>query len=153
MKTLRILLVLLFVGTLTYAQTPTEIELFQSEFKADKKVLVANFMELSDAESTAFWKVYNAYELERGKMGDKRIQLLKQYADNYESLTDEQAKEWTNEVFKMQKKEIEIKKKYYKRMSKELSPLTALRFIQLEEYFRTMISASILENIPFVGDY
>lgn len=58
-----------------------------------KKALVAEFIKLDDAKSTAFWKIYDNYEVERKGLGQKRIALLLDYAENFnamdESKTDE----------------------------------------------------------------
>src|SRR5271166_6556849 len=76
--------------------TPTvsdqDIQLMRQDLRSQKKQIVAANLQLTDAEATKFWPVYDAYTVETTKIGDAREALLKEYAQTYNSLTDAQAK-------------------------------------------------------------
>jgi len=110
-------------------------------------------MDLTSQEGEKFWPIYKAYEAERSGIANKRIELLYQYANFYETLTNEQAKYWYNDVLKLQRSEIALKKKYNKKMAKALTPLVALRFFQLEEFIQSEIRSAIIETLPFLENY
>jgi hypothetical protein len=51
-------------------------------------------MGLSDAEAEKFWPVYDQYAAELSKIYDVKIALLKDYANNYNTMTGEQAESY-----------------------------------------------------------
>lgn len=118
----------------------------------EKKLMVENFMQLNDADAQKFWPIYNNYETERGDLTSRRIKVLKQYADQYSTLTDEQADVLMKDVFSIRKKDLALKQKYFNQIKKNMSAKTATSFYQLEEYIQTAIRYSLLEQIPFVGE-
>lgn len=140
---------LLTLGGL-YAQIPSELELIQTGFNMEKKLLTAEIMELSPEEGELFWPIYREYEAERSGTAKRRIRLLYDYVNSYQRLSNDQAKTWAKEVFKLWKSELRIKRKYYKRVSKKLSPLLAVRFFQMEELINVEVKGLILENMPIM---
>jgi len=73
----------------------TEIQLIRSDIQSDKNDIIADTMEFTEAESKAFWPVYRDYARDQQKIGDKFVQLVKDYAQQYDSMTDAQAKDMT----------------------------------------------------------
>ena len=65
---------------------------------------------MPDEESSAFWPVHREYELELSEIIDDRIELIKDYAQNYDNLTDEKARELAKKVFAMEKRRTDFKK-------------------------------------------
>ena len=95
----------LFLFTFAWAQSnKEEIDLVQAAFGKDKKEVVASFVKPSATQKDAFWKLYDEYETQRKDLGKQRITLLKQYADQYLTMTPEQADTWTKSVIELQKK-------------------------------------------------
>lgn len=127
-----------------------EIELFQSMFGMEKKAAVADFVKLDDTQKDAFWKLYDEYETARKDLGKQRVDLLKQYAENYDKLSNETADKWTADVIKLSAATDKLIVTYYKKVKKATNPVTALQFYQLENYFLTAIRMTILDEIPFV---
>jgi hypothetical protein len=72
--------------------TDQDIQLLRQDLRSEKKQLVAANLILTDAEATKFWPVYDQYAAEMTKVGDQKYALIKDYAQNYGSLTDAQAK-------------------------------------------------------------
>src|SRR5215469_2572948 len=60
--------------------TDTDIELLRSDVQAAKNDIIAHTMQFTDTESTAFWPVYRDYARDQQAIGDKRVQLIKDYA-------------------------------------------------------------------------
>jgi hypothetical protein len=130
-----------------------ELELYQSIFNSEKRVMVTEYMNLSEAQSVSFFSVYDAYEADRVELGKQRITLLQKYADNYEKMTDESAAELLKDANSFYGKLEKNKAKYSKKMSKAVSAKKALQWLQFEEYLDRVIGLSIMENVPFVGEY
>lgn len=131
----------------------TELELYQSIFNSEKKVMVTEYMNLNETQSARFFEIYNAYEVARADLGKQRISLLGKYASNYEKMTDESAAELLKDAHSFYGKLEKNKAKYSKKMSKAVGAKKALQWLQFEEYLDRVIGLSIMENVPFVGEY
>ncbi|RPH47321.1 MAG: hypothetical protein EHM85_20055 [Desulfobacteraceae bacterium] len=151
MKKIALLLVAMTIAFVTYSQSnKEEVDLLQAAFGMDKKAVVASFVQPTDLQKDAFWNLYDEYELQRKENGKKRIQLLEQYAKQYNSMTEEQADSWTTEVMKLQTATDKLISSYYKKIRKVSSPIVATQFYQIENYILTGIRMEILEGVPFL---
>src|SRR4051812_16965248 len=91
-KTLIIAACIFFSFNSLMAQSNKEdVDIIQAAFGKGKKELVSQYMQISAKDSVAFWKLYDEYEGKRKDLGKQRIDLLQQYADNYDHLTDAKA--------------------------------------------------------------
>jgi hypothetical protein len=68
-----------------------QMALLRKDIRSLKKQLIAANLALTDGEATKFWPVYEQYSAELAKINDARTALIKEYADVYGSLTDQQA--------------------------------------------------------------
>jgi hypothetical protein len=141
----------LFISAFAFSQSDKEeIDLMQSLFGMEKKAVVADFVQLSDAQKDVFWVLYDEYETERKELGKQRIELLKLYASEYLTMTSEQADAWTTKVINLQKKTDALIVNYYGKIKKATDGLVATQFYQIENYILTYIRMQILQEIPFV---
>jgi hypothetical protein len=151
MKKYILLIVASLLASFTYAQSDKEeIDLMQAAFGMDKKAAVAEFVKPSDAQKDAFWKLYDEYETQRKDLGKQRIELLKQYADQYKTMTSEQADAWTKKIMDLQKKTDNLITTYYGKVRAVTDGIVALQFYQMENYILAGIRAQLLDQIPFV---
>ena len=146
--------IVFFIGLQAFGQNSSvsEEELVKSYFKLSKKSLFEANMNLTDEQAVAFWPLYNKFEDESGKLQDDRIAFLKEYAENFENLTEEQADAFVQKVFKYRKKMLSVKMKYYKQIKKATTAKVATRFMEIEQYVQTAVRFTIMESLPFVGD-
>jgi esterase/lipase len=126
------------------------IEIARDVLNTEKKAAVAQAMQLSDAESTPFWELYNEYNLEANRVHNQRIALIKDFAKNYENLSDEKADELWNGVLSYQLQLLKLKKSYYKKFKKIISPGDAARYFQIENKIEALINASLAAEIPLI---
>ena len=153
MKKIALIVILGLVAPIVYAQDyNSEIEYFQSVYGLEKKAIVENFINPSDEISAAFWTAYIEYETERQSLGKQRIELITDYAEQYESLTNEQADELVLKALSLRASNEKLLKKYYKKVKKVTDAKTATQFFQLEAYLGAAIQYSLFESIPFVGE-
>jgi hypothetical protein len=141
---------LMFVGIANAQSNKEEVDFMQSLFGMQKKTLVADFMKLTGTKADAFWKLYDEYEVTRKDLGKKRIDLLEQYVNNYESMAPETADKWMNDVMKQTQATDKLVTSYYNKIKKATDPVTALKFWHVENYILTSIRQSIMSEIPFV---
>ena len=141
----------LFLSSFAYSQTnKEEVDLMQAAFGMDKKAIVTDFVKPSATQKDAFWKLYDEYETQRKDLGKQRIVLLNQYAEQYLTMTGEQADVWTRKVIDLQKKTDNLIVTYYGKVKAISDGIVATQFYQIENYILTGIRAEILENVPFL---
>jgi hypothetical protein len=125
-------------------------ELLRSDIRADRVAIVTQAMMLSDADGAVFWPIYREYEYEQSKLGDTKIALIKDYADGYMTMTDELAKDLMDRVFKLDKEMLDLQKKYFKKMDKELPSTVAVKFFQIDRQIIMLLNLQIASELPLI---
>jgi len=129
-----------------------ELAIVQAIWKKAKRDLIKEYMKLDSTEGVAFWKVYDKYENSRKGIINNRLNILKDYADEYKTLNDAEAINLANRAIKNKLAAEKLNKKYLKRFSKAIGGKGAAKFMQLENYIQTVISSSIQEQLPFIDE-
>jgi hypothetical protein len=126
------------------------IEVTRAVIKAERRGIVSMNLELIDAESKAFWPVYDEYWVQMKKIGDREVVLIEDFAKNYnyESLTNEKAEDMLKELLSIMKAENKLKKKYVKKFMKVLPAKKVLRYYQIENKLDTVINFELAATIP-----
>ena len=129
-----------------------DIDIIQSEFGKNKKELVSEFMQVAAKDSVAFWKLYDEYEDKRKALGKERINILQQYADQYQTLTDDQASKLATSTFSNDLNYDKLHETYFKKFSTVSGAKNAAKLFQLETYLQTIVKLAVMNNIPFIGE-
>ena len=132
------------------AQVSDMEELLRTVFRSEKKVVFAENMWLTEAEGAAFWPIYNEYEAELTRINDRVIQVLKEYADTYDTLTDAQARAFVEEIFDIRAKKLKLRKAYAKKFAKVIPYKKVFRFFQLEYAIESLVNFSITAELPYM---
>lgn len=152
LKTLLTSLILSLIAYTSFAQsTQSEVEIIQEAFGFEKKLAVANFMDLGE-DAEIFWIIYDEYEAERKKLGNERIEVIKEYAANFEDISEEKILELFKKTTEIKKSFAKLQQTYFKKMKKGVGVSKAAQFWQLENYFNAIIQAEIYSQIPFIGE-
>lgn len=153
MKKILIAAVAVLLSVTGFAQSNKEdVEIIQSLYGKEKKAIAAEFIVLEGVQKDAFWKLYDEYELKRKELGKQRVALLERYAANYASLDDATTDQLIKEMTSVSVKTDKLIATYYNKMKKAGGVKAAAQFVQLESYMLSVIRASILESIPFIGE-
>ena len=151
MKKYIFIIAALFLASFAYTQSnKEEIDLVQAAFGKDKKAIVADFVQLSVTQKDAFWKIYDEYETKRKDLGKERIELLKQYAEQYLTMTSVQADTWTKKVMELQTRTDKLLATYYEKVKGVSDGVVATQFYQIENYILAIIRMSVLQAVPFL---
>lgn len=143
---------LTLVSTAAFAQSyKTEVEILQEELGLEKKVAVADFIELGENADT-FWKIYDEYEVERKELGKERIDVIVDYAQSFQDISDEEIIALFKRSNKVKKSFDKLQNTYFNRMRKEVGVSQAAQFTQIESYFNAIVEANIYSQIPFIGE-
>jgi len=153
-KQFKVAAVVLFTAissTLSAQSARTEVEIVQEAFGLEKKVAISNFMDLGE-DAGSFWVIYDEYEAKRKKLGNERIEVIKEYAANYPDISDEKILELFKKTNQVKKSFAKLQQTYFNKMKKEVGVSKAAQFWQLENYFNAMIQSKIYSQIPFIGE-
>ena len=152
---IRITLLFVFavLGFAATAQTADELAQIRQILGKEKKDLIKQFMSLNEADAAKFWPLYDEYSEKRKALADDRINIIKDYANQYVGLTDDQSKALGKRYFKNESSILKLQEKYYNKMSKSVSPLKAMQFMQAENYIQTTLRSALQDAIPFIGEF
>jgi hypothetical protein len=146
------ILALLLCSAVSFAQTYNEeIDMLQAMYGQEKKQIVADFIKLDGDAKTNFWMLYDQYEAERKALGIQRINLIGVYAEYYHNVDDGGLDVLAKEMLRLAKSNDDLIAKYYNKIKKKAGVRPATQFIQIEHYLLSNIRATILEEIPFIG--
>ena len=138
------------VPAVAQEMSDANMEILKQKLKADKKLLVANNMDLSDAEAKKFWPVYDAYQKDLEQVNQKLGQTIKEYADAFNKgpIQDNTAKKLLNEALSVEEQETKIKRTYAEKLEKVLPYSKVARYIQIENKIRALIRMELAQQIP-----
>jgi len=147
---------LLNAGAL-FAEGPTkeaaldrDIQMLRQDLRAQKKQIIAANMQLSEAEAVKFWPVYDEYTQETTKLNDIRVTLIKEYAQNFENLTDAQAQSLTKRYLDLDDAVTQLRLKYVPIFNKVLPAKKTARFMQIDRRLGLLMDVQLAAQIPLV---
>ena len=149
---------MMLVAVPAFAQTEgsadTNMEILMQKLKADKKLLVASNMDLTDAETKGFWPLYDAYQKDLQQMNERLGKLINEYAEAYNqgkgSIPNDTAKKLLNEMISIDEQEVKLKRAYAGKVGKVLPAAKTARYIQIENKIRAVIKFELARQIPLV---
>ena len=138
-----------------FAQEQTSnsnMQILLDKVKADKKLVVASNMELTEDEQKNFWPIYEAYQRDLQGINQRMGRAIAAYADAYNKnqLTDDMASKLTNEALAIDQDEINLRKTYASRLIKVLPAKKVARYLQIENKIRAAIRYDLAVGIPLV---
>jgi hypothetical protein len=158
MKKLLWLLIAAFalVGAPGYAQDKSadmNMQILRDKLKADKKVVVAANMELTDAEAKAFWPIYDAYQNDLKAINERLGNAILAYADAYKAgpISDASAKKFLDEAIAIDDAEAKLRKDYAAKLTAAIPAAKAARYLQIESKIRAAIRYEMAAAIPLVS--
>jgi hypothetical protein len=130
----------------------TNMEILKEKLKADKKLLIAGNMDLTDQEAKQFWPIYDSYQKELDGINKQLGQTIKDYADafNKGTIPNDTAKKLLGEALSVEEQEVKLKRTYAEKLGKVLPATKVARYIQLENKIRSLIRFELAQQIPLV---
>ena len=128
------------------------MQILREKIKADKKLVVAMNMELTESEAKGFWPIYEEYQKDLQKINRRLAALLESYAADFrgKSLTDEKAKKLIDEAVAIEQAEAGLKSTYAPKLSKALPVKKVARYLQIENKIRAVVKYDIAQGVPLV---
>ena len=132
------------------ASVDQDIQLLRQDVASLKKQLIASNLVLTDTEATKFWPIYDQYQAEYQKIGDAKVALIKEYAQNWGSVTDAQALQYLGRSEDIDELTMQLRKKYVPIVNKVLSGKKVVTFVQLDRRIALLVDVQLASQIPLV---
>src|ERR1700733_5292354 len=149
--------VLMMTGTTVLAQdsraqasVDEDIKLFRKDIRSGKKQIIAANMSLTDREAQQFWPIYDQYTAELATITDSKYSLIKEYAQNYATLTGEQAEQYVKGRAAVEQSIMELRLKYFPIFRKVLSGKSTALFFQMDWRLGLVVDLQLASQIPLV---
>jgi len=127
-----------------------DLDLLRKDIRSQKKQLIAANLKLTDAEATKFWPVYDQYTAELVKLNDKKFGVIQNYADNWGTMTDEQASLFLRQWLDVDTAITQLRQKYVPIVSQVLNGRKTATFFQLDRRISMMIDLQLSSQMPLV---
>ena len=151
MMTLWVAAVVAFPTSALTQDKPTDnMQILREKVKADKKLLVATNMELTESEAKGFWPVYEDYQKDLAAINQRIAKLIESYAADYRSktLTDEKAKKLVDELIAIEQAETGLKAASVPKLRKVLPEKKVARYLQIENKIRAAVKYELAAGVP-----
>lgn len=128
------------------------MDLLREKIAADKKLLVATNMELTESEAKGFWPIYDAYQADLQKINRRIADVLEGYAADLrnDSFTDEKATKLIGDAVAIEESEAALRSSYAPRLGAVLSPKKVARYLQIENKIRAVVRYDLASGVPLV---
>ena len=156
MKKLMMMAALLVIAVPTVAQQPTQeeldqyIELVRMDVRQQRAEIVGQSMQLSAAEASQFWPIYEEYEAAFTALGDTELQLINDYAEVFLTMTDEAASGLVERLFQLVEDEQALIREYHGKLESAVGGAVAARFVQVERRINTLLDLQLAAEIPLL---
>jgi hypothetical protein len=127
-----------------------DVDMFRKDVRSQKKQIIAANMNLTDQEAQKFWPVYDQYTNELVQINNKKYEAIKEYAQNYATLTDDQAAKLTRDAIEVDQSVAQLRQKYIPIFTKAVSGKKTAQFFQLDRRLVMVIDLQIASGIPLV---
>ncbi|HEY6375289.1 MAG TPA: hypothetical protein VIX90_07160 [Edaphobacter sp.] len=127
-----------------------DVDLLRKDIRSQKKQIIAANLQLTDQEAVKFWPVYDQYTAELVKINDAKYDAIKQYAANYDTLTDDKALALTRQLLGVDQQVAQLRLKYVPLFSKVVSGKKTALFFQLDRRLVMLIDLQLAAQIPMV---
>ena len=126
------------------------MQIVREKIRADKKLFVAEAMDLTESEAKGFWQVYDNYQKDLMKLNDRTIRMIKDYHDNYQLMTNELARMLTDEFIAIKAEQQKLLVSYLPQFRTVLPDIKVARYYQIENKISAVVNYDLATNIPLV---
>jgi len=134
-------------------EKPAEnMQILKEKFKADKKLVVAENMSLTESETKKVWPIYDAYQQDLGQNNERLRKVIGAYADAYKKgpVPNETAKKLLDDALAVEEVEVALKRSYVPKLQKAIPDAKVARYLQIETKIRALVRYELAEKIPLV---
>ena len=131
--------------------TDKDIEMLRQDLRDQRKQIVALNLPLTGDEATKFWPVFDQYRKAAIKPNDERWAVIKEYAQSYDTMTDEQAQTLMKRANAVDEQLLALRMRYVPMFEKVISPKKTALFYQIDRRVDLLINLQLSSMIPMVN--
>ena len=143
-------IMIVVVPALAQEKPADNMQILLEKIRADKKLLVAENMQLTEAEAKAFWPVYDQYQDELFLLRTRTVKLIKDYVDSYGKMTNDAAKKLLDEYITIETLGPKLRQAYLPKFRKALPEIKVARYYQIENKIQAAVMYELAAQIPLV---
>ena len=128
--------------------TDEDIALLRQDIRAKKMQVIGQNMSLSDTEAQKFWPIYKHYADDLHEVNNSKYALLKQYADTWATMTDQNALIYVRHWMEVDAEAQALRLKYVPAVTQALPGKKAATFFQLDRRLSMMVDLQLFSQIP-----
>lgn len=128
-----------------------DVQMLRQNLRQQRKEIVAANMTLTPDEATKFWPIFDQYRHEAIKPNDERWALIKDYAANYNTMTDAQAQDYMKRSAAVEQQLIDLRQRYIPIFEKVISPKKTALWFQIDRRIDLLINLQLSSDIPMVN--
>ncbi len=144
------LIAIFAVPALAQDKPASNMEILREKLQADKKLLVATNMDLTEKEAQAFWPVYDSYQKDLGLLNGRMLVLIQDFAKNYQAMSDDAAKKLVGDYLAIERDRVKLKQSYLPKLRQALPEKKVARYLQIENKIEAVIRYELADKIPLV---
>lgn len=126
------------------------MQIVLEKVRADKKLLVAANIQLTEAEAKTFWPVYERYQDELFLLRTRTVKLIRDYAESFEDMSDDTARRLLDESITIESLGLKLRKTYLPKFRKVLPEKKVARYYQIENKIQAALYSELAVKIPLV---
>jgi hypothetical protein len=137
-------------------QTPSgvsdsDVAMMRKDLRDQKKQIVAANLPLTPDEAVKFWPIYEQYTAGTIKINDQRFGLIKEYAETYSTMTDEQAGGYIRRWIATDEDASKLRQTYIPQFEKVIPAKKVAMFFQIDRRLGLMMELQLASQLPLVS--
>lgn len=129
-----------------------DVAMLRRDVRAQKKQIVAANVKLTETEATKFWPVYDRYTSDLTRINDRRYELIKEYANEFGTMTNEQASSLLQRYMATDEQVVQLRQKYVPLFNHAVPGVTTATFFQIDRRIQNIIELQLASQIPLVQE-
>ena len=125
-----------------------QLALLRRDIRSIKTQLIAANLTLTDSEATEFWQMFEQYSADTDKISETRAAIIKEYSDEYGTLTDDQADNLIRRWLDTDIEPAKLRQRYVPIFLRILPGKKAATFFQLDRRISLMIDIQLTSQLP-----
>jgi predicted restriction endonuclease len=146
-----ILLLIQGFGVIAQPNNAVTLEQAKRLLAAEREQIFTEALQLSASQTTVFHSVFVDYNKEKKELDDVLIKKFVKYAEDYQTMSSKNMAEFIKSTESFQRKDLQLRKKYYKILQDKISIEVAVRFYEVDDLISTMLRINILSSLPFLN--
>jgi hypothetical protein len=142
-------------GLCVKAQTNNGVTMEQAKklLEVEREEIFTQALQLSASQTTVFHPIFVEYNREKRELDDLLIKKFVKYTEDYQTMSAKNMAGFIKNTEEVQRKDLLLRKKYYKKLKERISIEVAVRFYEVDDLISTTLRLNILSSLPFLTGY